>query len=225
MSATAAKIALVSSTAALSGACPTGGSVVDFVGFGAANCSLGSPAPTLTNTTADLRGAAGCTNNGDNSTDFAAGAPSPRNSISAAHLCTGGVEITITPATLANATVSVPYSTAFTATGGTSPYTFAVSAGTLPDNFHLTADGILSGTATASGNASFSVTAIDASGQMATAAYTLTVDAAPTCSATATIAQVQGAGRCLSPERNHGNHTGRCHRYGRKWVFHADAGG
>ena len=146
MSATAAKVAVVSSIAALSGACPTGGSVIDFVGFGAANCSLGSPAPTLTNTTANLRGGAGCTNNGDNSSDFASGAPNPRNSASPAHLCTSEVEITISPTALANATVNVPYSANFSAAGGTSPYMFSVSAGQLPGNFTLTADGVLSGT-------------------------------------------------------------------------------
>jgi uncharacterized protein len=51
MAATAGKVALVSSTTALSGACPTTG-VIDFVGFGTtANCFEGAgPTPTLSNT-------------------------------------------------------------------------------------------------------------------------------------------------------------------------------
>lgn len=82
MSATAGKVALVNSSAALSGACPTPG-VVDFVGFGAANCSEGSgPTATLSNTTAALRKANGCTDTDSNSTDFSTGAPNPRNSAS-----------------------------------------------------------------------------------------------------------------------------------------------
>jgi hypothetical protein len=52
MSATAGKVALVSSTTLVVGACPLGGSVVDFVGYGpATTCSEGSPTPLLGNTT------------------------------------------------------------------------------------------------------------------------------------------------------------------------------
>ena len=46
MSATAGKVALVSGTAALSGACPTAG-VIDLIGFGAANCFEGTATPAL----------------------------------------------------------------------------------------------------------------------------------------------------------------------------------
>src|SRR5947209_9272420 len=59
LSGTVGKVALVSSTTAVS-FCPTADpTVVDFVGFGGTttnvNCSLGSPAPLLTNTTAAIR--------------------------------------------------------------------------------------------------------------------------------------------------------------------------
>jgi len=194
MSATAAKVALVNSSAALTGACPTGSSVIDLVGFGAANCSLGSPAPTLTNTTANLRGAAGCSDAADNAADFTAGPPSPRNTTSPVHLCTAGPAITISPTALVNPAVNVPYSVTLAAAGGTSPYLFSLSAGSLPNGFTLSGDGTLSGTATAPGSASFSVRVIDALGQTATAVYTLTIDAERVCTATATIAQVQGIG-------------------------------
>jgi predicted extracellular nuclease len=144
MSATTAKIALVNSTTALTGACPNDSSVIDLVGFGAPNCSLGSPAPTLTNTTAGLRGGAGCSDARDNSADFTAGPPSPRNTASPVHLCTASPAITITPTALLNPTVNVPYSITFAATGGTSPYLFSVIEGSLPSNFTLNADGTLS---------------------------------------------------------------------------------
>ena len=88
MSATAAKVALVSSTTALSGACPTTG-VVDLIGFGTGtNCFEGSAiAPVLTNTTAGFRAGGGCTDGNANNTDFSTSAPNPRNSASAVMTC------------------------------------------------------------------------------------------------------------------------------------------
>jgi uncharacterized protein len=89
MGATAGKVALVSNTTALSGSCPTGGSIVDFVGFGTtANCFEGSgPTPAPSNTNAVLRGANGCTDTDSNSADFTAGAPTPRNTASPLNVC------------------------------------------------------------------------------------------------------------------------------------------
>ena len=90
MSATAGKVALVSSATALSGSCPTA-NVVDFVGYGnTTNCFEGTgPAPTLSNTTAALRAGNGCTDTNSNSADFSAGAPNPRNSSSPLAPCGG----------------------------------------------------------------------------------------------------------------------------------------
>ena len=91
MSATAGKVALVNSTVALTGSgCPFGPTVVDFIGYGGANCSETSPTAALTNTTANLRASNGCTDTDNNSTDFASGAPNPRNTASAANPCGGG---------------------------------------------------------------------------------------------------------------------------------------
>jgi predicted extracellular nuclease len=78
MSGAAGKVALVSNATALSGACPTSTSIVDFVGYGGANCSETAPAPGLSNTTADIRQNNVDTDN--NSADFAADTPNPRNS-------------------------------------------------------------------------------------------------------------------------------------------------
>ncbi len=78
ISATAGKIALVQGTAALTGTCPTGANIIDFLGFGTtASCHKGSGnAPAPSNTTADIR--TGYADN--NATDFVVGAPNPRNS-------------------------------------------------------------------------------------------------------------------------------------------------
>ncbi len=89
LSGTAGKVALVSNTTALSGSCPTGASILDTVGYGSsATCFEGAgPAPAPSNTTADLRVNNGCTDTNNNSTDFATGAPNPRNTSTPLHNC------------------------------------------------------------------------------------------------------------------------------------------
>ena len=81
MAAGAGKVALVSSTTPLGGACPAS-LVVDFVGYGStATCYEGSgPTATLTNTTAALRRSDGAQDTDVNANDFVTGAPNPRNS-------------------------------------------------------------------------------------------------------------------------------------------------
>ena len=81
MAATAGKVALVAAGGALSGACAQGPAVVDFVGYGAANCFEGTaPAPAPGNASADIRLGGGGTDTNNNAADFSVGAPTPRNS-------------------------------------------------------------------------------------------------------------------------------------------------
>lgn len=87
--------------------------------------------------------------------------------------------ITITPTTLTVGTQNQAYAQTLTATGGSAPYTFAVTAGALPDGLTLATGGALSGTPTTDGNYSFTVTATDALGFTATQAYTFAVIARP----------------------------------------------
>jgi hypothetical protein len=47
----------------------------------------GTVAPTLSNTTAALRAAGGCTDTDNNGADFSTGAPAPRNRASALNVC------------------------------------------------------------------------------------------------------------------------------------------
>ncbi|MBH0116987.1 exo-alpha-sialidase [Salinibacterium sp. NG253] len=68
------------------------------------------------------------------------------------------------------------YSFQLTATGIATP-TFAVSSGTLPTGLTLSADGLLSGTPTAAGEFTFTVTASNGTLPDATATYTLTTPA------------------------------------------------
>ena len=96
MSATAGKIALVNSTISLGcngGSTPCSPAqlalILDLVGYGGANFSETSPAPALSNTTAALRLGGGCTDTNNNSADFVAGTPSPRNTSSPLAPCAG----------------------------------------------------------------------------------------------------------------------------------------
>jgi len=92
MSASAGKVALVNSIVALTGTSPSGPTVVDLVGFGSANgFEGGGAAPGLSNTNAALRKSNGCIDVNDNASDFATGAPSPRNTSSAINACGGAV--------------------------------------------------------------------------------------------------------------------------------------
>lgn len=79
MSATSGKVLLSNSTAAQSGANPSGGTIMDIVGYGPTATGFeAAPAPVLTNSTADKRTPDGQDTN-NNSGDFVAGAPNPRN--------------------------------------------------------------------------------------------------------------------------------------------------
>lgn len=82
MSSTSAKVALVNSTAPLSGACPASSSIVDLVGYGTANCFEGSRAPATNNMNAVFRRGSGCTDTDNNANDFVIGLANPRNSAS-----------------------------------------------------------------------------------------------------------------------------------------------
>lgn len=90
MSGTDGKVALASSTTPLSGANPSGGSLVDLVGYGAVNGSEASATPALSNTTAAQRKDAGCLDSNNNSSDFNVAAPTPRSLATPANVC-GGV--------------------------------------------------------------------------------------------------------------------------------------
>jgi uncharacterized protein YhjY with autotransporter beta-barrel domain len=83
--------------------------------------------------------------------------------------------ITINPATLQAGVFSVPYNQTLTATGGTAPYTFAVSVGALPAGVTLSSAGVLSGTPTVSGTFAFTVRATDNLGFQGTRAYSLNI--------------------------------------------------
>ena len=134
------KVALVSDGTSLTGACPTGGSIVDVVGWGYAtpapsgSCFEGTTAPAPSATTAVIRKGNGCTDTDDNGADFAAAAPTPRNSASLANSC--GVLTETNPAATGAATP------ASVLPGTTTLLTVAVTPGANPPSsgLHVTGD-------------------------------------------------------------------------------------
>ena len=97
---------------------------------------------------------------------------------------TVGVTIAAQPAFVAAAPaagqVGVAYSASLGVTGGTTPLTWSVVAGSLPAGLTLNAaTGVVSGTPTTVGSSPFTASVIDANGQTATKAVTLVVTAGP----------------------------------------------
>ncbi len=72
--------------------------------------------------------------------------------------------VTVSPASLPNATVAAGYNQQLTAGGGTAPYgNFTVTSGKLPAGLTLSLGGFLSGTPTAGGKFTFTIAATDSS--------------------------------------------------------------
>lgn len=113
--------------------------------------------------------------------------PGPYAGSQAYTLAIASPTVVLAPTTVPDGTRTVAYSTTLTASGGTAPYSYAVTAGALPGGLTLTTGGVLSGTPTATGSFNFSVTATDSSTgtgpYTAVRAYTMAVaDAAPVAS-------------------------------------------
>jgi hypothetical protein len=85
----------------------------------------------------------------------------------------------ITTTSLPAGTMGVAYpATQLAATGGTTPYTWSISSGSLPIGLSLTASsGAISGTPTATGAATFTITVKDANGLTASAQLSVTINA------------------------------------------------
>jgi DNA/RNA endonuclease G (NUC1) len=187
MGATSGKVALVSNSTALTGTCPAGSNVIDFIGYDGANCFEGAAAaPTLTNTTAAIRGNSGCLDTNNNNTDFTAGTPNPRNSSSPTNNCavlsgTGSANpFGVQPGDSSTLTVNVspasdPTSTGITVTadlssiGGSAAQAFASNGG---NSFSFLATVSV---ATVPGAKSLPVTINDAQGRTASTTIALLV--------------------------------------------------
>ncbi len=105
--------------------------------------------------------------------------------------------LTVSTASLGGGQVGTAYTQTLAATGGTTPYAWTVTTGTLPAGLTLSTAGVIAGTPTTVGTASFTVQAADAAtpALTATKALTIAVTAAPLAIGTASLPDGQiGAG-------------------------------
>jgi len=105
---------------------------------------------------------------------------------------------TITTASVANGTVGVSYSQTISASSGNAPYTFSISAGSLPAGLNLSSSGVISGTPTAGGSYTFTVKVTDAAGNTATQTYTGVTVSAPTLTLTPGVLSAATVGASYS---------------------------
>jgi len=85
----------------------------------------------------------------------------------------------ITTSSLPNGTVGTAYSQALAASGGTAPYTWSITSGTLPAGLSLSSVGVISGTpTTVGGPTSITFQVTDNTGATATKALTVTINSA-----------------------------------------------
>jgi DNA/RNA endonuclease G (NUC1) len=164
MSATAAKIILANTTTALSGACPTGAQIIDMVSYGStANCFETAVAPTPSTTTADVRAGGGCTETDNNSTDFTASTPNPRNTATTLSPCAG--------APSAPSVSSIVRASSSPTNGASLVYTVTFSesvTGVDVTDFSVTTTGTIAGASVSSvtgSGATYSVTVASGSGE------------------------------------------------------------
>lgn len=98
MAAANGKVALVSSTAALSGSCPDSDAIVDFVGYGTANCYEGAGAALAPSVSTSIRRKSNGRQDTDhNAEDFIVVTSDPRNSQSPINLPIDLLTFTATP--------------------------------------------------------------------------------------------------------------------------------
>jgi len=87
----------------------------------------------------------------------------------------GGAVLTITTVSLPGGTVGAAYSATLAASGGAPPYTWSISAGSLPAGLTLSSGGAISGTPTAAGTSNFTVQVTDSEATPATVTKDLSI--------------------------------------------------
>jgi len=104
----------------------------------------------------------------------------PRHQVVKATSGISSAPTSITPAPVAQiiqgGTLNVPYSETITTSGGTSPYAYSVTGGSLPTGTSLnTSSGVITGTPTATGTFTFSIKSLDANSYSGTQSFSITI--------------------------------------------------
>lgn len=117
--------------------------------------------------------------NGDGRPDFATTNNYTQDISILTNLCLSCSSISVFPQTLPDGMMGTPYQQTITASGGGSPYTFAIAEGAVPSGLTLSSSGLLSGTPFSPGNVAFSIAATDVAGCIGRRSYTLDLKALP----------------------------------------------
>ncbi|HEV7215917.1 MAG TPA: Ig domain-containing protein, partial [Chloroflexota bacterium] len=104
----------------------------------------------------------------------------------------------VTTTGLPLAQVGAAYSARLQASGGTAPYTWTLSAGSLPSGVTLAASGTISGTPTVRQSSVLTVTVTDSKGQQASAVLGFVVSVTPDTETGQTIGTASGGGASFS---------------------------
>ena len=115
------------------------------------------------------------------------GAGAPFTVVGTYTLTVSAPTIALAPTTLPNGTVQAAYSQTLTATGGTTPYAFNITSGSLPAGLTLSASGALAGTPTAGGSFPVTIRVTDHNNFTVSQVYTLTINAATIALTPATL--------------------------------------
>ena len=137
-------------------------------------------------------------------------------------LTVGGAAVSIsTPTVLPSASDNVAYSATLTATGGVAPYTWSVTAGTLPPGLVISTGGVISGTPTVTGSYVFSVQVQDSTSLAASQPFSLAVLATGSVPRIGTISQFVAGGGWTSTIWLVNRTTASVQT---SLIFHADSG-
>lgn len=115
------------------------------------------------------------------------GAPTPGSGSTSTALA-------ISTSSLASATVGSSYSATLTASGGTSPYTWSISSGSLPAGLSLDTSGTISGTPTDTAAASLTIKVNDSASQTSSQTLSIQVNTATSAQPVTVTTSVLGQG-------------------------------
>jgi hypothetical protein len=115
-------------------------------------------------------------------------APTPLTATATLSLVVTSTPLTVTTTTLSDAIVGVGYSATLTAAGGTAPYLWTLTSGSLPAGLALSPGGAITGTPSQQGGSTFTLQVIDSSAPTPVAASaTLSIDVFASASSVPTV--------------------------------------